>query len=138
MKTICKDCHGKTWIENHYERLDKVVHDYNELYYKPAKTKLDELYEKGLLDSDKFFDEPLEWEFYEMWHHEGRRARMGVAMMGPDYAWWHGFYELKKRFLHFMESAADLLGNNKKSFKITIPSSTGTTLKPSEVDSGNK
>jgi len=26
-----------------------------------------------------------------MWHHEGRRARMGTAMMGPDYAWWHGF-----------------------------------------------
>lgn len=137
MKSICKDCHGETWVENHYVRLDKVVHDYNELYYKPAKTKLDELYEKGLLDSDKFFDEPLEWEFYEMWHHEGRRARMGTAMMGPDYAWWHGFYELKKRFLHFMESASELLENNKKSFKITIPASTGTTTKPFEDNSEN-
>lgn len=31
---------------------------------------------------------------FEYWHHEGRRARMGVFMMGPDYAQWHGFYEL--------------------------------------------
>jgi len=23
---------------------------------------------------------------------------MGTAMMAPDYAWWHGFYELKHRF----------------------------------------
>jgi hypothetical protein len=24
----------------------------------------------------------------------------------PDYAWWHGFYELKHRFVTFMELAA--------------------------------
>jgi hypothetical protein len=58
---------------------------------------------------------------------------MGTAMMGPDYAWWHGFYELKKRFLHFMKDATELLKNNKKSFKTVIPASTGTTTKPSEV-----
>jgi hypothetical protein len=23
---------------------------------------------------------------------------MGAAMMAPDYAWWHGFYEVKHRF----------------------------------------
>ena len=55
--------------------------------------------------SKRYFDEPLEWEFYELWHHEGRRARMGAAMMAPDYAWWHGFYELKHRFTHITETA---------------------------------
>ena len=135
MKDICKKCHSKIWVDNHYKKLDKAVNDYNELYYKPAKAKFDELYEKGLLDREKYFDEPLEWEFYEMWHHEGRRARMGTAMMGPDYAWWHGFYELKKRFLHFMKDATELLKNNNKSFKTVIPASTGTTTKPSEIKS---
>ena len=135
MKDICKGCHSKTWIDNHYKKLDKAVKDYNELYYKPAKAKFDELYEKSLLDREKYFDEPLEWEFYEMWHHEGRRARMGTAMMGPDYAWWHGFYELKKRFLHFMKDATELLENNKKSFKTVIPASNGTTIKPEEIES---
>ena len=56
------------------------------------------LYGAGLLSKDIIFDEELEWEFYELWHHEGRRARMGAAMMAPDYAWWHGFYEVKHRF----------------------------------------
>ncbi len=44
------------------------------------------------------FDEEIEWIFFELWHHEGRRARMGAAMMGPDYAHWHGFYDLSKNF----------------------------------------
>ena len=30
------------------------------------------------------FDERLEWDYFELWHHQGRRARMGAAMMGPD------------------------------------------------------
>ncbi len=29
---------------------------------------------------------------------EGRRARMGTSMMGPDYAQWHGFYQVAKHF----------------------------------------
>ena len=40
----------------------------------------------------------MEWIYYELWHHEGRRARMGTAMMGPDYTQWHGFYEVAKHF----------------------------------------
>ena len=30
--------------------------------------------------------------------HEGRRARHGASMMGPDYTWWHGFYEVAQHF----------------------------------------
>ncbi len=33
-----------------------------------------------------------------MWHHEGRRARHGASMMGPDYTHWHGMYEVSKHF----------------------------------------
>ena len=29
---------------------------------------------------------------------EGRRARHGAAMAGPDYTWWHGLYEVSKVF----------------------------------------
>ena len=69
---------------------------------------IDSLYEDGLLSQDCYFDEDLEWEFYELWHHEGRRARMGAAMMAPDYAWWHGFYELKHRFNKIIKKASAL------------------------------
>lgn len=87
MKAVCIQCHGKTWVDDHYVKLDRVVEEYNEVYFRPAKKMLDELYSKGLLDQGRFFDERLEVEYYELWHHEGRRARMGAAMMAPDYSW---------------------------------------------------
>ncbi len=134
MKVVCIQCHGNTWVDNHYEKLDKVVQEYNEVYFKPAKKMLGELYEKGLLDKTKFFDERLEVEYYELWHHEGRRARMGSAMMAPDYAWWHGFYECKKRYSNFMEEARDLIKHNKKGYVAKdFPNATGSTTRPKQV-----
>ncbi len=134
MQEICLQCHGKTWVEDHYVKMDKVMEEYNEIYFKPAKKMLDELYAKKLLDNTKFFDERLEVEYYELWHHEGRRARMGAQMMAPDYTWWHGFYECKKRFVNFMEEANELIQHNKKAYVATdFPAATGSTQKPPEV-----
>ncbi|MFH1489747.1 MAG: hydroxylamine oxidoreductase, partial [Pseudomonadota bacterium] len=134
MKEVCMQCHGKTWVDAHFVKLDRVIKEYNEVYFKPATAVLDELYKKGLLDKTKFFDERLEVEYYELWHHEGRRARMGAAMMAPDYSWWHGFYECKKRFVNFMEEARDLMEHNKKAYVAKdFPNATGRTTKPEEV-----
>jgi len=137
MKEICLQCHGNVWVNAHYDKLDKVVEEYNEVYFKPAKEMLDKLYDKGLLDKSRFFDERLEVEYYELWHHEGRRARMGAAMMAPDYTWWHGFYECKKRFSNFMEEAKELIEHNKKAYKAEdFPNATGDTTRPHEVFTG--
>jgi hydroxylamine dehydrogenase len=134
MKQICEQCHGDEWVDGQFIMYDKVNEEYNEVYFKPAKKMLDELYEKGLLDKTKYFDEELEVEFYELWHHEGRRARFGAAMMAPDYAWWHGFYECKKRYNNFMEKARDLIEHNKKAYVATdYPNATGNTTRPAEV-----
>ena len=134
MKDVCLQCHGNTWTDAHFVRLDKVVEEYNEVYFKPVKKMLGDLYAKGLLDKTKFFDEELEIEFYEIWHHEGRRARFGAAMMAPDYAWWHGFYDLKKHYNTYMEKARDLIKHNKKSYIATdFPNATGNTTRPKEL-----
>ena len=134
MKDVCLQCHGKTWTDAHFVRLDKVVEEYNEVYFKPVKKMLDDLYAKGLLDKTKFFDEKMEIEFYEIWHHEGRRARFGAAMMAPDYAWWHGFYDCKKRFNSYMEEGRDMIKHNKKSYIATdFPNATGNTTRPKEL-----
>jgi hypothetical protein len=138
MKNVCRACHGDSWINDFYRGFDKVVEDYNEIYFKPAKKKLGELYEKGLLDKTKFFDERLEVTFYELWHHEGRRARMGTMMMAPDYAWWHGFYECKMHFANFMEEANHLIETGKKAYVAKdFPNATGNTQKPPKIF-GNK
>ena len=134
MKQICLNCHSISWTDAHYDGLDKAVEEYNEVYFKPAKAKLDELYAKGVLDKSKFFDEHLEVQFYELWHHEGRRARMGVMMMAPDYAWWHGFYECKHRFNQYMEEANELIAAGKKAHRYeNFPNATGNTTKPKKV-----
>jgi predicted heme/steroid binding protein len=121
MVSICLQCHSETWAEDHFSNLDEVVQNYNQEYYTPVKKRMDELYEKDILTKAHYFDEELEWQFYELWHHEGRRARMGAAMMAPDYAWWHGFYELKHRFLHIVEQCEKLEREGKGSIYKTIP-----------------
>lgn len=134
MKDICRQCHGDSWVNDFYDGFDKAVEEYNEVYYKPARAMLDDLYAKGLLDKTRYFDETLELEFYELWHHEGRRARMGAMMMAPDYAWWHGFYEVKFRFANFMEEAKHLIETGQKAY-ITkdFPNATGSTERPEAV-----
>ena len=108
-----------------------MVEEYNNVYFLPAKKMLNRLYASKLLDNTKFFDENLEIEYYELWHHEGRRARMGTAMMAPDYTWWHGFYECKKRFNTYMHEARQLIHHNKKAYKVhDFPNATGRTVKP--------
>ncbi len=92
MKAVCEQCHGETWVDNYYEQADLAIELYNQ-QYTDAKATVDALYEDELLTPDPF-DEPIEFKIYEFWHHEGRRARMGAFMQGPDYVQWHGFYEL--------------------------------------------
>ncbi len=52
-----------------------------------------ELAEKKLLGPDPWQDGYQELMYY-LWHHVGRRARQGAAMNAPDYAHWHGFFQL--------------------------------------------
>jgi hypothetical protein len=111
MKKVCLSCHSNEWVEGYYLQFDNAIVLYNEGYYKPVKEKLDELYALGLL-SKPSFDEEIEFAWYEFWHHEGRRARMGAAMMGPDFAQWHGFYELAKHRLKLLK-AIEKIKNSK-------------------------
>jgi len=106
------------------------VENYDENYFKPMKKLIDEIYEKKLLDKKKNLDEKLEIDIYELWHHEGRRARFGAAMMAPDYAWWHGFYECKKRCMAIEEHAEQLLKSGKAAKVFKVKGVGGDTTKP--------
>ena len=97
MKEVCNQCHTKQSTDNFYVQFDEAVELYNEKFAKPAKGLMDYFYESGKLTRTPF-DEKLEWTYYELWHHEGRRARHGASMQGPDFTQWHGFYEVAKNF----------------------------------------
>lgn len=130
MKKVCLSCHSEGWADGHFARFDAAVENYNEVYYKPMKKLIDELYEKKLLSKEKPMDERLEIDMYELWHHEGRRARFGAAMMAPDYAWWHGFYELKKRCMVIEEQAEQLLKSGKPAKVFELKGAGGDTASP--------
>jgi hypothetical protein len=108
MRDVCSACHQTGWVDNFYAQYDATIELYNEKFAKPAQAILDELRaEKKLTPTP--FDEKIEWTFYELWHHEGRRARMGASMQGPDYTQWHGFYEVAKHFYtKFLPEAEEL------------------------------
>ncbi len=95
MKRVCGACHTRLHTDGFFAQADKAVRLYNEGYYHPAKKMLDELKEKGLLRENPWTDE-FQITFYYLWHHEGRRARQGALMGAPDYAHWHGFFELQQ------------------------------------------
>jgi hydroxylamine dehydrogenase len=109
MQDVCSNCHATGWVENFYVQYESTIDLYNEKFAKPAKGIMDTLRAAGKLTPTPF-DEKLEWTYYELWHHQGRRARMGTAMMGPDYTQWHGFYEVAKNFYtEFIPQAEELM-----------------------------
>jgi hypothetical protein len=130
MEKVCQACHSKNWTKAHFYRLDAAVANYNDVYYKPMKGLVDQLYEKKLISRAKPLDEKIEIDMYELWHHEGRRARFGAAMMAPDYAWWHGFYEMKKRCMEIEEQAEVLLNSSEPAKAFDVKGSSGDTSKP--------
>ncbi len=103
MKDVCRNCHEKQWVDNFYVQYDALIELYHEKFAKPGM----ELYglAKPLLRPVAFSNH-LDFVWFELWHHEGRRARHGVSMMGPDYTHWHGTYEVARNF--YTEMAPEL------------------------------
>ncbi len=93
MTEVCAACHSEGHTTAFFAQGDKAVNLYNDAYYAPATEMLDDLKAKGLLRDNPWTD-PFQVKYYFLWHHEGRRARMGAMHGAPDYAHWHGFFEL--------------------------------------------
>jgi hydroxylamine dehydrogenase len=97
MKGVCSNCHTKDYVNAFYTQYDDLVILYNEKFAKPGQQIMGALRSAGLITKTAF-DEEIEWTWFYLWHHEGRRARHGAAMMAPDYTHWHGMYEVAERF----------------------------------------
>ena len=95
MVNVCTNCHNSEWVSNFYVQYDGLITLYNEKFANPGKA----LYGLAvpLLKPVKFSNK-LDFIWFELWHHEGRRARHGASMMGPDYTHWHGTYDVAKNF----------------------------------------
>ncbi|NUP94757.1 MAG: hydroxylamine oxidoreductase [Planctomycetaceae bacterium] len=97
MQEVCSVCHSAEYVNGFYKQYDDFVVLYNEKFAKPGQRMMKALVDNGLRTKADF-DEQVEWTWYYLWHHEGRRARHGASMMAPDYAHWHGMFEVAERF----------------------------------------
>jgi len=110
MLDVCSSCHAGGQVAGFYKQFDELVLLYNDKFARPATAIMNELYQAKKLTAAPM-DEKLEWAYYELWHHEGRRARHGASMSGPDYAWWHGIYDVAKNFYtHFIPEVKQVAG----------------------------
>jgi hypothetical protein len=109
MRDVCSHCHTNDYISSFYKQYDDFIVLFNEKFAKPGQLIMKALRDQQMLTKTEF-DEEIEWTWFLLWHHEGRRARHGASMMAPDYAHWHGMYEVADRFyMHFIPQARELV-----------------------------
>ncbi len=112
MQNVCLNCHDSQWVDNFYVQYDALIDLYHEKFAKPGKALM--ALAKPLLKPAAFSNK-LDFIWFELWHHEGRRARHGAAMMGPDYTHWHGTYEIARNFYTEMIPELEELVHKSKS-----------------------
>ncbi len=95
MVNVCLNCHNQDYIDAFYTQYDGLIELYHDKFAKPG---LELMAMAKPLKKPVAFGNKIDWTWFEIWHHEGRRARHGVSMMGPDITHWHGTYEIAKHF----------------------------------------
>ena len=130
MQDVCTACHTRTFTDGHFHQFDASVRLYNEKFAIPATELMKLVRSKELLENPASFSNKIEWTYWELWHHEGRRARHGAAMMGPDYTWWHGFYDIAQHFYFKLLPEARALGDPEVDDAVTRLSAALERLEP--------
>lgn len=92
MQNVCLACHSSNFIEGFYDDADLVVDSVND-WVRLSDVMVAPLQEAGLMTAAPF-DEPIDYVYFNIWHHWGRTAKFGAWMQGPDYVQWHGAYEI--------------------------------------------
>jgi hypothetical protein len=128
MKAVCSHCHTPSYINAFYKQYDDLVILYNEKFAKPGKAIIEALRKQGLITPTEF-DEEIEWTWFYLWHHEGRRARHGASMMAPDYTHWHGMYEVAERFyMQLIPQAREIVEHARQKGKTAEADAVGTVI----------
>jgi hydroxylamine dehydrogenase len=106
MRQVCRQCHSSQWTDNYFIEFDKVVSDYNRIW-EYTDGLLQQAYAEELISRDNPLDEVPETMHYYVWHHDGRRWRMGASMMAPDWTHWNGAVDALLDKLTTMENSIE-------------------------------
>lgn len=106
MQAVCQECHNQEFITSFYDGADLLTEAVNE-----RVVESDELVAPILANINAVpFDEPIDFVYFELWHHWGRTTKFGAWMQGPDYTQWHGIYELLADLAELEEMVHDYDG----------------------------
>lgn len=92
MQGVCRSCHNDVFVQDFYTDADLATLQVNE-WVEESNAVMQYLKDNNLLTPAPF-DEPVDFVFFDLWHHWGRTTKFGAWMQGPDYTQWHGAYEL--------------------------------------------
>ncbi len=106
MREVCGNCHGPTQIEALYERAGTMVETTNQ-HVEAARERYQAMIADGCITADPW-DELADYVWFEIWHHQGRTAKHGAYMGGPDYVQWHGNYEIVRAMSELTHLDEDL------------------------------
>ena len=105
MQGVCLECHNKKFVGDFYTGADGATERVNE-WVQQSDQIMAPLQKQNLLTQAPF-DEPIDFVYFELWHHYGRTAKFGTWMQGPDYAQWHGAYEVLSDLAELNQMAAE-------------------------------
>lgn len=107
MQSVCLECHNTNFIGDFYTAADAATERVNE-WVRESDEIMQPLKDRGLLTPAPF-DEPIDFVYFELWHHWGRTAKFGTWMQGADYVQWHGAYEVLSDLAELREMVDDKL-----------------------------
>ena len=108
MQQVCRSCHNENFIEDFYAAADEATEAVN-AWVEESDEMVRPVVQRGLMTAEPF-DEPIDFVYFELWHHWGRTAKFGAWMQGPDYTQWHGAYEVVADLAELKELVDKKLG----------------------------
>jgi hypothetical protein len=94
MKEVCLKCHTTPIVDRVYDQAEKVV-DLTNTKVKAAQDIITSLRKEGVL-TNKPFETPIDFLYFDLWHYYGRTSKHGAFMGGADFVQWHGNYPILK------------------------------------------
>lgn len=101
MIKVCVNCHNDNFIDAFYIQYEAQLKLYDQKWAEPGGR----LYKKAsevikAIKGKEYakFSQMIDYTWFELWHHEGRRVRHAASMQAPDYVQWHGNYDLAKHW----------------------------------------
>ncbi len=106
MKGLCLNCHTQPLVDRVYREAEAIVAGTNDKI-QDAKSVVTKLREEGLLTS-KPFQQPIDFQYFDLWHYYGRTSKHGAFMGGADFVQWHGNYPILKHTIELKAMAEEL------------------------------